>query len=163
MAYYEIFNQQLATDSAATLSRVNPDTWDSRHPPSAPYFLEFLPLLDRSGGLDLYKVDMALERFLPTGGFDGRLSEGERAYVGALIDSAQKGGKHPVLTDTRTLGRMSALSRDFGGTSIFLYRNLFHQWASYASQSAKGNPYFIGSLDESVTGISPRPIHQASR
>jgi len=86
---------------------------------------------------------MAIERFIPAEGIDGALSVAERSYIGGLIQNAYAHRKIPVLTDTRTLGRISAIADAFPGRHVLLYRNVFHQWASYAEQAAIGNSYFL--------------------
>jgi hypothetical protein len=47
------------------------------------------------------------------------------------------------LTDTRTLDGFSAIANAFAGRHVLLYRNVFHQWASYIEQGANGNSYFL--------------------
>jgi len=121
-------------------------TFPSRHPETSPYFLEFLPLIKYTGGLDGYDRSMAFDRFIPNGGLQMDLSRQEFAYVKRLVEVAQCRGQVPVLTCARTLGRIAGLKRAFGGSHIFLHRNLYQQWNSYSSQQRLGNPYFVKTL-----------------
>jgi len=142
-AYCEIFHERL---QACTIPNLRDDhfaKWNSKHPEAAPYFLEFAPLVDVSGAVRGFDPSMAIERFIPAEGIDGALSVAERSYIGGLIQNAYAHRKIPVLTDTRTLGRFSAIADAFPGRHVLLYRNVFHQWASYAEQAAIGNSYFL--------------------
>ena len=101
---------------------------------------------------------MALESFIPQAGLSGDLSIEEIEYVDSLIVQARRLGKQPILTDTRTLGRLWALRRHFGGVHIFLYRNLLHQWASYTEQAYEGNPYFLETIKGVIDGNQHDPF-----
>jgi hypothetical protein len=142
-AYCEIFHERLNACTIPNLKEDHFAKWNSKHPEAAPYFLEFAPLVDASGAVRGFDPSMAIERFIPAGGIDGALSVAERSYIGGLIQNAYAHRKIPVLTDTRTLGRFSAIADAFPGRHVLLYRNIFHQWASYAEQAADGNSYFI--------------------
>lgn len=157
-AYYEIFNEGLAGLGVRQLSRLDYRLWDSRHPSGAPYFLEFLPLLQEGGGIAGFSEHMALDSFLPPDGLDGLLPEAERSYVGRLIANAHASGTIPVLCCTRSLGRARALRKAFGGRTVFCHRNLFHQWASYAGQAMTGNPYFLTSIDLTLKAARHDPF-----
>lgn len=149
-AYCEFFNMQLADLSLRRIQDTTYASWDSKHPPCAPYFFEFLPLLRPEGGVAGYVRAMDLERFIPADGVAGELSEEERHYVGALIDHSRSAGMLPVFSETRTLGRARALKAAFGGKAVLVYRNLFHQWGSYCSQDAMGNPAFIATIKDTM-------------
>lgn len=150
VAYCEIFHEDLASIEKQRIAGLGPSSWRSRHPSGAPYFLEFLALAKPGGGIMGYHPSMAIEHFVPASGLGGSITLNEVAYVGSLIEYARSLDKQPVLTDTRTLGRLSALKRQFGGTHIFLYRNLLHQWASYTEQAYEGNFYFLQMLKEVI-------------
>lgn len=143
IVYCEIFHEIMESIDCNKIASVTPASWRSNHPSSAPYFLEFLPLVEPEGGIREYSRSMAAERFIPADGLNGSISLEERAYVSRLLRQAQTWKKTAVLTDTRTLGRMRALKKEFGGYHVLFYRNLFHQWASYSSQMLQGNSYFI--------------------
>jgi hypothetical protein len=149
LCYYEPFHEALATLTREQAQTMGPGNWtvgESRHPDGAPYFLEFRPLLRRAGGVRLYRPEIAYDWFVPMGGLAGELRPQEHRYVGLLLRHACRRGKVAVFGFTRSLGRLAALKRRFGGTHIFLYRNLWTQWASYVGQSAAGNRYFLAML-----------------
>jgi hypothetical protein len=151
IAYCEIFHEQLATIDSKTAIEIDHSTWHSKHPPLAPYFLEFLPFFKGSNGIMTYKPEMAYERFIPSNGIRGDLSEEEEIYLSTLIDYAKNNGRIPVLTDVRTLGRVHAMRKAFPSKAIFLYRNIFHQWASYTGQSViHNNNYFLERTNEII-------------
>lgn len=158
MAYYEIFHEALASLGKRDASALSASSWTSSHPHSAPYFLEYLPLLKEGGGLSAFDASMAYDKFIPAGGLEGQLSLEETLHIDSLLRAAQNNGKLPVLTCTRTLGRASAISKAYGGTSILLTRNLFHQWASYSGQAATGNPYFLNSIDRTIKSSKHDPF-----
>jgi hypothetical protein len=149
LCYYEPFHEDLATLTHARAHSLGPGSWKtgaSRHPRSSPYFLEFRPLIRRSGGVRLYRPEIAYQWFMPEGGIAGNLRPQELRYVGLLLRHAGRREKIPVFGFTRSLGRLAALKRHFGGTHIFLYRNLWTQWAAYVGQSAAGNRYFLETM-----------------
>jgi hypothetical protein len=146
IAYCEFFHERLGACTIEDLTANDFANWNSKHPESAPYFLEFARLIESDGAVRGYDPSMAIDRFLPAGGPHGALSLAERAYVEGLIENAARLRKIPVLTDTRTLGRLEALAKAFPGRHVLLVRNLFHQWASYSEQCAGGNRYFLDML-----------------
>ncbi|WP_330085188.1 hypothetical protein [Methylocystis iwaonis] len=150
LAYYEIFHESLATMDLKQAATNSYSAWRSKHPCSAPYFLEYTPLLRATGGIPAYDASMAFSRFVPADGLDGHLSLEETIYVDGLLRNAHANQKIPVLTCTRTLGRVRALRKAYGGTVIFLHRNLFHQWASYSSLALAGNSYFMDTINSIV-------------
>ncbi len=158
LAYYEIFNEGLAKFGISDVATCDYMFWDSKHPATAPYFLEYLPLFKAGGGIAGLSPRMALESFIPSGGLDGELDPEEKAYVELLISHAYASRKIPVLTCTRTLGRVRALRKAFGGRAVFAHRNLFHQWASYAGQAMAGNPYFLNTIDATLKGSRHDPF-----
>lgn len=161
-AYYEIFNPDILRMSQDDIRGGLYDTWDSKHPPCAPYFLEFVPLLAPEGGVVEFKASMALRRYVPADGIDGTLSEDEQGYVRRLIDHAEAAGTIPVLTGTRTLCRARALKKAFGGKSVLIYRNIFHQWGSYCYQKvAAGNGYFFDMLRQTIDKAQHDPFFKA--
>jgi hypothetical protein len=111
-----------------------------------PYFMEFLPLLRRRGGVAGFERSMAFERFFPASGYDGSLSRAEDAYVKRLIARGARLRRIPCLACKRSLGRLRALKRLVGGTHIVLQRQLLHQWRSYREQVKFGNSYFLKTL-----------------
>ena len=150
LAYNEIFNELLAGLTAQAAVRRSTADWPSGHPDTAPYFLEYLPLIAPGGGVRRYRPSMGIERLIPESGAGGPLSRPELSYVKGLIDLAARHGRVPVLTCTRSLARLPGLKRAFGGTHVFLYRNLFQQWNSYAHQHLGGNDYFLRALVDTL-------------
>ncbi len=142
-AYNEIFNDMLETIPLEGALIHTGSAWKSGHPPSDPYFLEFVPLVRPQGGIEGFTHEMPWERFFPADGLAGALSHEELRYLQSLIDLAHGEGKCPVLSATRSLGRLAALKRHFGGTHLLLVRNLAHQWRSYIHQVESGNPFFF--------------------
>lgn len=143
VAYVEIFHETLASLESSQIAKLTPGSWPSGHPAGAPYLLEFLPLLTPQGGVARYRASMAIESFVPAAGLAGDLSREEVEYVDMLIGHARRLDRQPVLADTRTLGRLGALKRQFGGIHILLHRNLLHQWASYSRLAYEGNTFFL--------------------
>ena len=133
-------------------------SWLSRHPVAAPYFLEFVPLIGEHGGVSGFDEKMAYEDLIPADGPNGDLGGAGKLHVERLIELARSRKRRPVLACTRSLGRTRALKATFGGHSIFLHRNLFHQWASYRSLAEGGNPFFIGTIVKTVLASSRDPF-----
>lgn len=158
LAYNEVFHEQLATLTRSEALSHRPDSWRSGHPVTDPYFQEYLPLLKPEGGVGAFDLSMAFERFIPQTGIRGDLSQGEETHIAHLIALAMGRGRVAVLTCTRTLGRMAGLKRVFGGTHLFLYRNLFQQWNSYSHQQAEGNSYFMETLTTVIAQDSADPF-----
>jgi hypothetical protein len=158
LCYYEIFHEGLGTLDPKRASAVGSSAWNSRHPSGmAPYFLEFLPLLNVGGGVKGFDVEMA-DRFIPEEGIQGKLSIGERVYISSLIEHAYLNRKVPILADTRTLGRAGAINKTFPGKTLLIHRNLFHQWASWSEQAVTGNLYFIRSLNKFIKASRHDPF-----
>lgn len=162
-AYCEIFNESLATITAQEAGTLSPANWDSKHPETAPYYLEYLPLLNESGGVALYDPSMAYERSIPADGPDGDISAEERDYIASLIGQATKVGKVPVLTATRSLGRAVGIKRAFPGFHIVLYRNMFQQWCSYMWYLDRGNSYFLNAVKQMIEGSPHDPFMRLLR
>jgi hypothetical protein len=146
LAYYEVFNEQLASLSKEKLETQRHDTWYSKHPTVGNYFLEYLPLIENDRGIMDFDESMSFDRFIPAKGVHGSLSDAERHYLARLITHALNSGKIPLLSAKRTLGRLHAIKAAFPGVHILLYRNLFQQWRSYAEQLLRDNTYFFFTI-----------------
>ncbi|OIQ98368.1 hypothetical protein GALL_196460 [mine drainage metagenome] len=144
--FNEIYNEELRDLTAARAQGWSYDGWESHHPETAPYFLEFLPLLRPGGGVMGYDIAMSLPGFLPEGGLNGPLPDGEAVYLQGLLALAAGRGRQAVLSSTRSLGRMAAMRKALGGVHLFLYRDLWRQWASFSWQQGNGNAYFVQAL-----------------
>lgn len=146
LCFYEPFNEDLSTMTRQVLAERGVESWQSGHMRTPPYFLEFSPLARPGGGVRLHKPSFAYDWFIPRGGLGGSLRQEEIRYVALLLRAAGKAGKAPVLGFTRSLGRIAPLKQVFGGTHIFLFRNLWGQWMSFLDQKRKGEPFFYNIL-----------------
>jgi hypothetical protein len=144
LAYQEVFNEGLATLTPEKAAAISYRDWDSRHPPSAPYFLEYAPFLSK--GWPKFDESIAYRCFIPKSP-DRSITSAEATHVQSLLEKAWALRRTPVLTAVRSLGRVYGLRRRFGGYHILLHRNLFRQWCSYSSQEMRGNPYFVDRTD----------------
>jgi len=98
------------------------------------------------GGVKGLEASMGLAGFIPEAGLRGSLREPERAYIANLITYTEQMRKTPVLSDTRSLGRLRAIKAAFPGKHVLIYRNLFQQWCSYTEQLLLNNPYFLSTI-----------------
>jgi hypothetical protein len=100
----------------------------------------------KSGGVRIYRTLMAYEWYVPPAGLDDELRPIETKYLSLLLRYASRCGRIPVLGFTRSLGRLSAIKKQFGSFDIFMQRNLWSQWTSYLSQKEAGNDFFFKTL-----------------
>jgi hypothetical protein len=154
--YTEVYNEALATLKLEELGRTNFCAWNSKHPPSVPYFLEYAPLIKPEGGVEGFRAEFTYDRFFPED--PENLPADERAYIANLIANARQSGKIPVITCTRSLGRVAALKKAFGGLHLFIHRNIFNQWCSYTEQAATGIGYFLESIDRTLGPANVRVL-----
>jgi|GEM_PF-2886479 len=159
-AYCEIYHEGLTSANMGSIAKISPRAWKaSRHPDSAPYFLEFTPLFSPGGqGVRGMTPDLVLEQMFPPRG--ASLGASEMDYLNGLITLAESGKKIPVLTCTRNLGRAPATRLSFpNGVHIVTVRNLWHQWMSFCEQHLLGNSYFLEQIDHIIlTTITEDPI-----
>jgi hypothetical protein len=152
LAFYEPFSEKLARCTAAAISGDTQHAWDSRHPHlAAPYFAEYLPLIVGSG-VARYEDRFAVGRyFVPT-----QQPLDEAAYLASLLRLAETADKQAVLGFSRSLGRVGAIKRLFGGRHVVLIRDPVQQWLSARSHRVQhGSPYFeIGHL--MILALAPR-------
>jgi len=157
-AYYECFHERLQFISATEIEGWGPGVWESGHPDIEPYFNEYLPLLQQEGGIAGFEQSMAFDRFFPAKGYDGALSRLETAYINRLIAGATRLHRTACLTCKRSLGRVHALKRFFGGTHIVLQRKLLPQWHSYREQARLGNSYFLDTVLRTIALNQQEPF-----
>src|SRR5687768_1312135 len=125
-AFCEPFNERLARCTAEDLLRDTQDAWDSRHPQlKDPYFIEYLPLLNGKG-VARYEDRFAVRRYFV--GTQQPLDEA--SYLASLVRLAEDSGKQAVLGFSRSLGRVGAIKRVFGGSHVVLIRDPVQQWLS---------------------------------
>jgi hypothetical protein len=157
LSYYEVFNERLEDLTLQTALALNGQIWHSKHPPVKNYFEEFIPLIRNGRGIFLYQKSMSSDWFIPQGGMGGTLRQEEFLYCQLLVKYAEQTGKVPVLSATRSLGRVPALSRAIPGTHVLIYRNLFKQWCSFTEQGEIGNPYFLKTISLQLQAQSAPP------
>jgi len=152
LAFYEPFNERLARCTPAAILADTPQAWGSNHPQlDAPYFAEYLPLIN-GRGVARYEERFAVRRyFVPT-----QQPLEEAAYLASLVRLAEDMAQQPVLGFSRSLGRVGAIKRIFGGCHVVLVRHPVQQWLSARAQRARrGNPYFeLGHL--MILALAPR-------
>ncbi|HKS55832.1 MAG TPA: hypothetical protein VJS12_11125 [Steroidobacteraceae bacterium] len=152
LAFCEPFSERLARCTPEGIARDTHHAWDSRHPHlTAPYFAEYLPLV-KSVGVARYEERFAIQRyFVPT-----QQPLEEEAYLASLLRLADDRDKQAVLGFSRSLGRVGAIKRIFGGCHVVLIRDPVQQWLSARSQRTRhGSPYFeIGHL--MILALAPR-------
>lgn len=154
-AYYEPFNEALASLTPDTVLSTSPASWRSHHPGDAAYMTEYVPLLAGGSGVPLFPAgNQNGKRYIGASGVEGPLDPDIKDYTANLILAAQERGRVPVLSCTRMLGRVAGFRRAFKGQHILLVRNLFQQWASYSGQLRSGNEYFFYTVFSSLE-ISP--------
>lgn len=136
-AFYEPFNEALASLTAERIAEVSP--WPSGHPAlDRPCFAEYAPLLCPGGGVTNFDVGFAYRNYFAT-----EDDERQRRYLATLMDSAWQAGKIPVLGFCRSFGRLPWFRRHCPGLHIATWRNPWDQWASYHEQAIRwGNGYF---------------------
>jgi hypothetical protein len=149
-AYCEIFHEGLASITRSQINQHSHRAWYSKHPAGAAYFLEYMPLVSDGGGTAGYDKGMAFDSFIPEGGILGNIGEAERDYIASLISHAGTLGRVPLLSCTRSLGRLPAIKSAFPGFHILIYRNLFRHWCSYSEQYARGNPGFFDTIRATI-------------
>jgi hypothetical protein len=149
ISFYEPFNEQLETLNLLNINLIGPESWDSRHPVSKPYFLEYSPLLNsdvNASGVPNFSSRFAFDSFVPDGGLSSSLSSEEITYVSSLLDLARRSGKRPFIGCTRSLGRARSLKREFCGFHNLLHRALLDQWLSYLYYKDRNNSYFVSTI-----------------
>ena len=152
LAFCEPFHERLARYTSSTILRDTENTWDSRHPQlNAPYFAEYFPLVTLKG-VARYEERFALRRyFVPA-----QQPLVEAAYLATLLSRAEIAHKQAVLGFSRSLGRVGAIKRVFGGRHIVMIRDPVQQWLSARSQRLEhGSPYFeLGNY--MILALAPR-------
>jgi glycosyltransferase involved in cell wall biosynthesis len=143
LCYYEPLHAANATVTRGQALRWDTKSWPSGHPAMAPYWREYLPLIQKSGGIRLFDRLIPFTWFIPEGGLRGRLRDREKRYLALLLRQAERVGKTAVLGLNLSLGRIWPMKDTFGGIHIFQYRDLTAQWLSYLSFRANDDPYFF--------------------
>ncbi len=144
MGFYEPLHEQLETLLPRSLSALYTEGWDSGHPDlDAPYFNEYLPLLDRKrGGVAGYRAAFSQDSFFqPSPPQSAALS----AYLGGLIGHAAAQGQCAVLKFCRSLGRADWMMHTFPrALHVAVVTHPVSQWSSAWRQlTIQSNPYFV--------------------
>lgn len=138
-AFYEPFSEKLATYTRKSIHQDNESAWNSRHPAlDAPYAAEYLPLIT-GAGVPGYMDRFALERFFVSS--HEPLEEAD--YLRCLLVHATNSGSYPVLGFSRSLGRVGAIRRAFGGYHVVLLRDPVQQWYSVRSYRRTHEPSYF--------------------
>lgn len=152
LAFCEPFSERLARCTPQKIAEDTHQAWNSRHPQlTAPYFAEYVPLI-AGAGVARYEDRFAVRRyFVPT---QQPLEEG--AYLASLLRLAETSGKQAVLGFSRSLGRIGAIKRIFGGCHVLLIRDPAQQWLSARSHRIRyGSAYFeLGHI--MILALAPR-------
>ena len=146
VCFYEPFHESLATLTRSEGLSLGRHSWNSRHPAGEPYYLEFVPLIRKAGGVRLFVPEISYRWFLPDGGPTGDLHPEEVRYLALLIRHAEHLGRIPVFGFTRSLGRLIAIKNKFLGIHIFQYRNLWTQWMSMIAYKQDNFNYFFRQM-----------------
>lgn len=144
MCFYEPLHEMLPDMSAAQMREIGGGSWSSRHPETAPYFIEYLPLLRPEGGVRAALPGFAFDRFfLDAGARDDDLL----GYVTSLCAAAQAAGRWPVLKFVRSWGRVEWLRHNFPEFAhVLVMRNAWTQFRSgWRCLVEDGNPYFLAA------------------
>ena len=158
VAYYEVFHEVLNDLTPDQIPTISPNAWRSGHPSSEPYFLEFSPLIRFGGGVFGFSPNMSYERFIPADGCTGPISEAETQYLSGLVSHAENCGRIPILTASRSLGRIRGIKAALPGQHLLIYRNLFQQWCSFTDQAFNGNSYFLDRISTIIHYSQHDPV-----
>lgn len=141
MAFYEPFSEDLGRMSREFLRQHGPHTWSSGHTPTAPYYLEYEPLLRPSGGVQGFAPEFPYVNYFVT----RQVLPEQRAYLASLLTQADAAQTVPVLGFCRSLGRTAWLKTQFpDALHLVLIRNPVHQWLSgWQFYTQTHNPYFL--------------------
>ncbi|MDR3438896.1 hypothetical protein [Telmatospirillum sp.] len=139
LAFYEPFNEVLATLTPEEIARNVPERWSGRHPKlAAPYYAEYLPLLRPEGGVTLFQPQFSYLRY-----FDVAADEGQRRYIANLVETARRAGSLPVLGFCRSLVRLPWFLSYCPGTHVATWRNPWDQWMSYHQLAVSGESVYF--------------------
>ncbi len=141
-AFYEPLHEDLATLRVSDIGLLRPDTWQSGHGISAPYFAEYAPLLGPRGGVRGHAARFAFDDYFRMPNEDDAELE---QYLRRLIALAAENGRIPVLKFCRSLGRVPWLEARFPDMfHAVVVRDPLAQWRSARRQMEQtGNRYFV--------------------
>jgi hypothetical protein len=157
MAFYEPFNWILKNDKEKILGH-GVKNWNSGHKLTEPYFLEYLPLIQGETGVPGLETTFRFEKYIPLDGLTGTLDPAIAKYLHQMVELAQSKDKIAVFSHKSTLGRIIGLRKVFGGSHIFIYKNLWDQWTSYVAQYETGEPHFVNSVSHTILTNQHTPL-----
>lgn len=142
--FYEPLHEMLPEVTAAGIEAMDSRSWNSLHTETAPYFMEYLPLLRPRGGVTGARAEFAFDRYF----LDPDAEQYDlRRYLRRVWAAGREGGRLPVLKFTRSLGRVGWLRRQFPEAAHVVV--LRQPWAQFRSAwrclVADGNPYFLAA------------------
>lgn len=166
MAFYEPLHEDLGALSLERIDHTNPDSWDSGHPRTDPYFREYAPLLPaKRAGVAGFDRSFAFDRFFMD---DEEIAPRLRHYLLGLRNAAHGRGKLPVFKFCRSLGRAGWMRRQFPDVAhVAVIRDPISQWESCWKQARTGTPYFLASplallasnMDEPLVAAAVDALH----
>jgi hypothetical protein len=142
MAFYEPLHEELAGLTLSQLADINTESWDSGHPQTAPYFVEYAPLLNgkRRGVAGFERSFAFSDYFVDADSQQPKLF----AYLTRLSNLAFASGRKPVFKFCRSLGRTAWMKHHFPDAAhVTLVRDPITQWESAWRLSEQGTPYFL--------------------
>jgi hypothetical protein len=144
LGFYEPLHAQLATMRPGDVSATHARSWASGHPDmAAPYFAEYLPLLDRQrGGVRGFRSEFANECFFED---PPAAAPALAAYLRGIIDQALAADRRAVMKFCGGLGRAAWMMRAFpDALHVAVVTNPVSQWGSAWRQFMfHDNPGFV--------------------
>ncbi len=167
LAFCEPLHESLASLREESLGESRPESWDSRHPQTRPYFEEYAPLLRERGGVAGFQRAFSFDTFFMD---EHARSDQLATYLRELEALAQDASKVPVLKFARSHGRVGWMRRHFPhAVHAVIVRDPVEQWASGWRLAQQGTPYFLAApiailarsrgntlVDRFVDALSPR-------
>ncbi len=144
MAFYEPLHETLAGLTLEGLPEIHPDSWESKHALTRPYFEEYTALLrPRKQGVLGFDRSFSFDRYFALPQDDEHKLY---AYLSNLLELAHASGKMPVLKFCRSLGRVGWMRHHFPQAAhIAVVRDPLAQWTSSYRLATSGNGYFLAA------------------
>jgi hypothetical protein len=105
------------------------------------YFYEFADLLRGDGVAGFERRFSYADFYLEPEDAD----DGLAAYIGSLIDNAERANRRAVLGFCRSTLRAGWMARRFPGLHVAIFRDAHQVWNSMAQQANSGNYYFVAA------------------
>lgn len=161
MAFYEPLHEELSALSLDRITDTNTASWESGHPQTEPYFLEFAPLLSRGRrGVAGFHRRFAFDNFFMR---EDDADERLRDYFMRLHNVAFSSGRRPVFKLVRSLGRAGWMRRTFpNATHIGVIRDPIVQWESCHRLAQRGRTYFLAMPAALLVANREEPVVKAA-